>query len=91
MLHVIGDLVRNELIGSSVPDMPPNFEIDLIDGGAVTLSSSWKSVAPDGQIGDATRGSAESGARFFDDIVSAVSGVLRVFHDMDSSGGPPKK
>ena len=82
MLHICGGSVRSADIGATIPKLPEDFRIDLIDSGAVSLSLSWGAVSKTGQVGDGTVASAESGKRFFDEITEAVSRTLLVFHDL---------
>lgn len=79
MLHLSAESVRLAEIDASVPAMPHGFEIDLIDGGPVSVFVPWESMSSDGQVGDPTVSDEESGKRFYQAAVSAFAEALRCF------------
>ena len=71
--------VRTGDIESAMPDVPPEFTIDLVDGGPGSFSAPWEKLSPKGAVGRADLATAEKGERFYDRLVSAVAGALLAF------------
>ncbi len=81
MFHLAPDAVRSQLLSASVPSTPPGFEIDLIDGGGVTVNVEWRLISKDGHLGDPTVADAGKGRLFFESAVEAVADALGRFSE----------
>ena len=89
MLHLQEDAVRSDAVRSNVPHVPAGFEMDLVDGGAVTLALGVDKLSREGQLGAGASASAEKGRRFFDAIVAAIVQALRAFAEIDVTAIKP--
>ncbi len=85
MLHLQREAVRGDAVRSNVPRVPPGFEIDLVDRGAVTLGISVDKLSSQGQVGEGALASAEQGERFFEAVVEATSQAILAFAELDVS------
>ena len=80
VLHLEPGAVRDVDAELSVPNLPDGFEIDLVDGGAITTNLPWRTLSAGGHLGDPGAASAQSGGKYFEAIVEACAAAFVSFH-----------
>ncbi len=84
VMYLEPDLVRGDDMDATLPDVPPELTMDLVDGGSVYLAvDRWDRLSERGALGDPGVATPDAGQRFLDGIVQAVTAVLRRICDLD--------
>jgi len=79
LMMYLDQKVRLESIVSNIPDLPVELTVDLVDGGPITTSARWDTIARDGHIGDAEKATTAQGEEFFRVVVEAIVQALHSF------------
>ena len=79
MLEVAPGEVRADRLRADVPELPPPFVRDLVDGGPVTLGIAWERLSGGGVMGDPTQATAEKGAAMLEACAMGVADAVAAF------------
>ncbi len=87
MLHLAPGDVRRDRLRADIPDLPPQFVRDLVDGGPVTLGIAWDRLSSGGVLGDPTQATPAKGAEMLAACAAAVADALTAFAGLDVGEG----
>ncbi len=86
MLHLAPAQVRRDRLRPDVPELPPQFVRDLVDGGPVALGIAWERLSTGGVLGDPTQATAAKGAEMLAACAAGVAEALAAFAGLEVRG-----